>query len=159
MFTKKINFFAVALVLSLITAPAIMARSFADIYIECGLGAMIAPHTSPVAVVTNVTWDLGTTAISSNISCPDSCVGGQAKSAAFIFDSYESLEKDIARGQGEYLDTLMTLTNVSKESQGKAVNNLRNNFAFYVANQDYTNQTKFQKSENLYNILYSQSPY
>ncbi|MCK9175341.1 MAG: DUF3015 domain-containing protein [Desulforhopalus sp.] len=156
MVTKGINFSAICLVLSLMIAPSAMAREFADIYTDCGLGAMIAPHNSVVAAVTNVTWDLGTTAISSNISSPDSCHGGQAKSAAFIHDSYESLEKDIARGHGEYLDTLMTLTNVSKESQEKAVNNLRNNFASSVANQDYTNQTKFQKSENLYNLLYSQ---
>jgi hypothetical protein len=156
MFTKKINFFAIALVLSLAIAPATMAREFADIYTECGLGAMIAPRNPAVAAVTNVTWDLGTTAISSNISSPDSCTGGQAKTAAFIHDSYESLEKDIARGHGEYLDTLMTLAEVSKDSQGKTVNNLRDTFASYVANQDYTNQTKFQKAERLYDILYSQ---
>lgn len=156
MFIKKINLLAIALIFSLSIAPATMARDFAEIYIDCGLGSMIAPRTPVVAAITNVTWDLGTTAISSNISSPDSCKGGQAKTAAFIHDSYESLERDIARGQGEYLDTLMVLAGVSKESQGTTLNVLRDNFASYVGNQDYTNQTKLQKAEKLYNIVDTQ---
>lgn len=46
-------------------------RAFADIYTECGLGTMIAPKNAAVAAVTNVTWDLGTTAISSDDSSED----------------------------------------------------------------------------------------
>lgn len=47
-------------------AQAKSNRTFGQIYTQCGLGAMIAPHTPVVAAITNVTWDLGTTAISSN---------------------------------------------------------------------------------------------
>ena len=90
---SKFKIFAMAvLVLAAFTQP-VMARDFADIYTECGLGAMIAPKNEAVAAITNVTWDYGTTAISSNISSPDTCKGGQGKMASFIHDSYESLEK------------------------------------------------------------------
>ncbi len=61
MFTRKISFFVIALTLSLTAAPQVIAREFADIYTECGLGAMIAPKNPTVAAITNVTWDLGTT--------------------------------------------------------------------------------------------------
>ncbi len=80
-------------------------------------------------------------------------MGGKAKTAAFIHDSYEALEKDIARGHGKYLDTLMVLAEVDEESQRETVQKLRDSFAASV-DQDYTNKTRFQKAEKLYNILY-----
>ena len=69
---------------SLLLAQAAGAREFADIYTDCGLGALIAPRTPAVAAVTNVTFDLGTTAIISNVSSPETCQGGKALAAAFI---------------------------------------------------------------------------
>jgi hypothetical protein len=156
MISNKVKFSAVALTVLLAVAPITMAREFADIYSECGLGAMIFPDNKTGAVITNITSDLGTTAFSSDISSPDTCKGGQAKTAAFIHDSYESLERDIARGQGEYLDTLMMLAGVSRDAQKTILSALRDDFASYVASQDYTSQTQFQKAESLYNILYSQ---
>ena len=84
----KLKLLSLAAVLgsALLTAP-VQARDFADIYTECGLGAMIAPNNGTVAAVTNVTWDLGTTAVSSNVSSEDSCSGGKKKTAAYIFQA------------------------------------------------------------------------
>jgi hypothetical protein len=130
------------------------AREFADIYTECGLGAMIAPRNEAVAAVTNVTWDLGTTAISSNISSKDTCEGGKAKVATFINDSYENIEKDLASGNGKYLDTLVSLSKDSSKSKEAFIANLRNDFSSLVASNDYTNLTTYQKSQKLYNIIY-----
>jgi len=75
---SKLGLFAVAAA-AFCFAQSASAREFADIYTECGLGAMIAPNNAAVAAVTNVTWDLGTTAISSNASSADSCKGGKTK--------------------------------------------------------------------------------
>lgn len=130
------------------------AREFADIYTECGLGAMIAPRNEAVAAVTNVTWDLGTTAISSNISSQESCKGGQAKVAAYINNSYENIEKDLASGNGKYLDTLVSLSNNSSESKDVFISNLRADFSSIVASSDYSTLTTYQKSQKLYNIIY-----
>ncbi len=131
-----------------------MTRDFADIYTECGLGAMIAPKNPVVAAVTNVTWDLGTTAVSSNISCPDECKGGQEKVASFIYESYESLEKDLASGNGEYLDSLLELLMNKSYDKKYFIIGLRDDFKNIVANSSYTNQTRFEKAENLYNLVY-----
>ncbi|MAD40963.1 MAG: hypothetical protein CL623_01035 [Arcobacter sp.] len=141
-----------ALVLSM--SQDSQAREFADIYTECGLGAMIAPRNEAVAAVTNVTWDLGTTAISSNISSQESCKGGQAKVAAYINNSYENIEKDLASGNGKYLDTLVSLSNNSSESKDVFISNLRADFSSIVASSDYSTLTTYQKSQKLYNIIY-----
>jgi len=128
-----------------------MAREFADIYTDCGLGAMIAPTNSAVAAVTNVTFDLGTTAISSNMSSPDSCNGGQEKVASFIYNSYEPLEKDLATGNGTYLDSLMLLAGYTQDQQKLEV--LRNGFAKIVANPSYLDQNRFEKAKALYDLV------
>ncbi len=100
---KAIRMFALGLLSAVTLTQPAMAREFADIYTECGLGAMIAPRNEAVAAVTNVTWDLGTTAVSSNVSSPDSCSGGKQKAAAFIHDAYASLKTDLASGYGAHL--------------------------------------------------------
>ena len=130
---------------------------FADIYIDCGLGAVIAPRTPAVAAVTNVTLDLGTTAILSHLTSPETCKGGQAKLAAFIHDAYEPLEADLASGQGEYLDSLTVLAGVSEEEKTSFVSAVRDDFAASAATDNYTQQTRFEKAENLYNILQHQA--
>jgi len=142
----------VVLTLLAFSQPA-MSRDFADIYTECGLGAMIAPRNEAVAAVTNVTWDLGTTAISSNITSPDTCEGGKARMAAFIHDSYESLAKDLAGGSGTYLDALIALNGEAQTD----ITALRADFAKLVADPSYTDQTRFQKAEALYNLLNQES--
>ena len=155
MFSKTIKLSLAAITaLMLSTAQDSQAREFADIYTECGLGAMIAPRNAAVAAVTNVTWDLGTTAISSNISSADSCQGGKAKVAAFINDSYENIEKDLASGNGKYLETLVTLAKKDSQTKNEFISTLRSNFSSIVASNDYSNMTTFQKSEKLYNTIY-----
>ncbi|MGH8454884.1 MAG: DUF3015 family protein [Nevskiales bacterium] len=129
------------------------AREFADIYTECGLGAMIAPRNEAVAAVTNVTWDLGTTAISSNITSPDTCMGGQAKTAALIYESYPSLERSLAQGRGEHVEALLTLAGCNSADHNSVVSSLRSRFAETVANPGYTDQTQYQKAESLYNLF------
>jgi hypothetical protein len=150
---KKITLLAVTFAASLALAQTATAREFADIYIDCGLGAIIAPRTPVVAAITNVTWDLGTTAISSNLSSPETCSGGQARMAAFVHDAYESLEVELAAGEGRYLDSLTALAGIEQDDKAAFVQDVRKQFAQSVAAADYTQQALFTKAENLYNIL------
>ena len=155
MFKKamKVSLAAVtALVIT--TSQDSQARDFADIYTDCGLGALIAPKNSAVAAVTNVTWDLGTTAISSNISSEDTCKGGQAKVAAFINDSFENIEKDLAKGDGKYLNTLATIAKKDSQTNEQFISSLRSEFAKVVASSEYTKLSTYKKSQKLYNAIY-----
>lgn len=138
----------------LLVQPA-SARSFDKIYTECGLGGLIgaqASNTSTgniLAIITNVTWDLGTTAITSELSSPDACAGGNAEVAAFIYQSYDALEQDLASGQGQHLDTLKELSGAKAGFESE----LRLAFANEVASADYAQRSQFDKSEALFNIV------
>lgn len=151
---KAIQISVIVLLVLFAYSQPVMAREFADIYEECGLGAMIAPKNPAVAAVTNVTWDSGTTAISSNISSPSTCSGGKETTAAFINESYESLESDLASGSGTYLDTLTTLIGCEPQSREEYVIALRNDFSKMVAEPGYSNLSRFAKAESLYNLVY-----
>ncbi len=128
-------------------------REFADIYTDCGLGALIAPNNSAVAAVTNVTWDLGTTAILSNLSSEESCEGGKDRSAAFIFDAYPSIESDIAIGDGEHLSALLEIAGVDEAQKPELKASLREELAELAAADDYSSQTRYQKAESLFDAL------
>jgi len=122
------------------------ARSFGNIYKECGLGAMIFEESRTMAAISNIIWDLGTTAISSNISSEENCNGAKAKVAAFISTSYDDLELEIASGEGKYVDTLATMTS-------KDISEIRAEFAEVVASNEYAELDKAKKVEKLYNIV------
>ena len=154
---RMLKIFLPILVVTLALTQIGMAREFAEIYTDCGIGGMIAPRSDAVAAVTNVTWDLGTTAISSNISSPDSCSGGQAEKAAFIHDSYDALELDLASGHGTYLDALAALAGHEGQAQQRFITAVRAGFAKLVAAPDYHEQNRFAKATALYNLVNQQS--
>lgn len=147
-----------AFVLLAFSQPA-LARDFAEIYTDCGIGAMIAPRNDAVATVTNVTWDLGTTAISSNISSPNTCVGGKARLASFIHDSYGDLERNLASGSGSSLDALIVLAGydvrTEKDRQAR-VKTLRDGFTRIVADPGYTEKNRYEKAKALYDLVSEQ---
>lgn len=150
---KKSIHLAAASIALLMCAGHASAREFADIYTECGLGAMIAPNNAAVAAVTNVTWDLGTTAISSNATSADSCKGGKPKTAAFIFHQYAQLERDLAQGEGKHLTALMTIAGC----EAQAAQTLRTKFATSVAAPSYATQSRFERAEALFDHVQQSS--
>jgi|SRR6056297_1350500 len=126
-------------------------REFADIYTECGLGAMIAPNNAAVAAVTNVTWDLGTTAISSDATTPENCKGNSASAAALIFEAYPSIEQDLARGEGEHLSALLQFAGCQGDADLAA--SLRDDLASLAGSEEYSDRTTFERAEDLYEAL------
>ncbi|WP_428503023.1 DUF3015 family protein [Roseateles sp.] len=151
---KKVLAATAAALLGL-SAGAVQAREFSDIYTECGLGAMIAPNNSAVAAITNVTWDLGTTAISSNVSSADSCSGGKKKVAALLLNSYAQVETDLAKGEGEHLAALNVAAGCSAASQQAFSGNLRREFASLVAQPAYAAQGRMEKASALFDAAAS----
>lgn len=155
---KKLAFGVCVVVLSVLAgSQVVQARVFAEIYKECGLGAMLFPKDPYIAVFTNVTWDLGSTALSSNSSSPDSCSGGKGKVASLINKAYELLEADLASGNGKYLDTLAALAVRDSQAQQQFKVALRKDFTKVVATAGYTTKTRFEKEEILYNLVYKNS--
>ena len=126
-------------------------RAFGDIYTECGIGSMVFANHPTMAAISNVTWDLGTTAVSSNISSPDTCNGSTASSAAFINDSYTILEQDIAKGEGEHLSALLSIMGCDDS----AISVVREDFSEAVSTEGYSETTDLEKSEALFDIMHS----
>ena len=128
--------------LTMTTSAQADTRNIESILKECGLGGMLFKDASPaLAVLSNVTWDLGTTATLSDLS--GACPGDkQAKVALFISNSYNKLETEVAMGKGEYVDTLAALS-------GKSVQDIRAEFSNVLT----TNDSQSTKADKLFNIV------
>jgi hypothetical protein len=137
------------------SAQSASALDFAHAYKQCGLGGIIGnaagDDSGVMAIITNVTWDLGTTAVISEAT--DACSGKSGKMASMIHESYIPLEQDIAQGQGEYLDALLATAECDTSMQPAVIAHVRDDFAAKVAAPNYAAQTQFEKSEALFNVL------
>lgn len=150
---KVLSIASIAFALALAPISSVQAREFADIYTECGLGALIAPTNTAVAAVTNVTWDLGTTAVSSNVSSAESCQGGKKKVVSLIHNAYPQLTADISKGQGSNLDALTVAAQCEQSAGTKFKTQVRYEFSRLVA--DEQNKSQLDKNEDLYGIVKS----
>ena len=114
-------------------AAVAMSASADDInpWTDCGIGAAIFPGSETGAIISNVIWDLGTTAVTSAMSSPESCSGDNVETAMFIQNTYASLETELATGEGENLDALAEL--VGAEDKDAFTVALRTEFAPVVA--------------------------
>lgn len=147
---KNLKKMGVISVMAVMLATNAQSRDFGEIFTECGIGAMIAPTTPAAAAVTNITWDFGTTATTTNVSSEESCAGKPEKVAAFVYESYNEIEKDLALGNGEYLDSMVSLAKPDSVSKEAFISSIRKDFASVAV----SDKSKFEKSEALYNIIY-----
>lgn len=107
---------AIAVAISAFSGAA-SARELGDIYTQCGIGAAIFKDNTVLAAISNITFDLGTTAISSDLFSPENCQGGtKKKTAAFIYETQTALEQDIAKGKGQYLTSLYEVSGCTANS-------------------------------------------
>ena len=158
---KKLFASSLAALAVVATAQAKEA-DFGKIYTECGLGGIIGSTVKDkqtaniLAVVTNITWDLGTTASTSYFSSENTCANKRAETAALIQKSYEKLEKEIAIGDGKYFDALAKIaTKGTDVSMEKYKSELRKKFAQMVNDPQYEKMSRYQKVEKLYNLALS----
>lgn len=150
---KSIKILGISVLAAAMMSGVAQSREFGDIYMECGLGASIFPNNNTMAAISNVTWDLGTTAVSSDASSPESCKGTKVAAANFVDKSYASLETDLASGEGEHLTALLSIMGCGSAAQGEISGALREDFAKTAGQAGYAGQTQFEKSEGMYNMV------
>lgn len=133
-------------------ALAVMAMSnaqAADVKLnpwqQCGIGAMIFPETGIAAAISNIIWDLGTTAVTSASASEDTCKGQRTQTALFINETYEQLENDIVQGEGVHLNAMMSMM----QCEATAVDTIRAEVAEKVLTNDAVATVK---AEQLFNI-------
>ncbi|MBI9075283.1 MAG: DUF3015 domain-containing protein [Desulfatibacillum sp.] len=109
----------------------------------CGLGSMVIENNESLvsqtfAATLNGCFAnqlFGMSSGTSNCDRPDSIVYNE-KINTFVADNMDNLAADIAKGQGEYLDTLATLMEVPSEQRPVLYSALQNNFsAIYPSSQ------------------------
>ena len=132
-------------------------KDLQGIYEECGLGGLLFPRWPIGASVSNFTWDFGTTASTSGLTTPNACAGGKAKLAAYIYKSYDSIEKDLAKGDGKYLDMLATLSEKTSAQKDAFIQAVRVQFRESVAKGNYSSLSRLEKAKMVYSIVEAQS--
>jgi hypothetical protein len=124
-------------------------RSIEHIYEQCGIGGLIFGHISPIiAIISNVTWDLGTTAVLSGTLSPDACGGVFVARAVLIKEDFPAIEQDLASGRGEHLAALNKLMACPSASK-----NLRTDYAQYTTSPNYQESDRNANAEQLFRIV------
>ena len=122
-------------------------------FTECGIGAQLFPDTHWAAVTSNIIWDIGTTALISATASPETCNGRSAQAAKLIYDTYDNILEDTAKGDGEYVVALMQVYSCSADSQKALLNVVRTKFSETVSAEGYSEMSKLEKAEAYFNVI------
>ena len=118
-------------------------------YTQCGIGGMIFKNTGWAAAISNIVWDLGSTATTSSSSTPSQCAGSGNLMRKMVYENYASVEQETAIGQGEHLNAMMNLLKCDSSIQSNLIQDVRADFLKSVENESYTQKTQVEKTEDL----------
>ena len=129
-----------ALVASTLLAGNAMAEGKTKInpWKHCGIGAMIFDDNGTAAAISNIIWDLGTTAVSSKITSEDSCEGVEVKAAQFIQNNYNQVLEETSQGTGEHVTAMLDILEVEASQQPQVIASIRTKMATKVAAEQAT---------------------
>lgn len=131
----------------------------ANPWTECGIGGAIGslvekqPASNVIASVSNIVWDLGTTATTSAISSPDLCSNTSVAAARFINDSYATLESETAIGEGESLVALMDIMATEESARASILAEVRAEYSKVVSEESFNMMTEQQKAQSYYSVF------
>jgi hypothetical protein len=120
---------------------------------DCGIGAMVFPDNGVAAAISNVIWDLGTTAVTSASASKDNCSASRVQTARFVTESYPNLEEEIVMGEGKHLTTMLDLMGCASTSQNAVSSAIRDDFSTVISTSEYTDMNTQQKAESLFNVV------
>ncbi len=120
---------------------------------DCGIGAALFPDIHWAAVLSNVIWDIGTTAVTSATASPETCNGAGAKTAQFIFDNYDRLNEETASGGGEHTLAMMNSLGCPSEQADSMTQSIRSNMADVVAHPEYAQWNQGQRAAMYYQAV------
>lgn len=150
---KKLLMIAMMVMLPTMTLAKQEQGSGPNVYTECGIGAAIFPTIGWAAAISNVIWDLGSTALSSALTTPGSCNAKKVKTAKLILETLPELEKDIAMGNGKYLTALNDTMGCSATAQGAINANIRTSYAGIVSDKAYSAKSNIDRANDMYNSV------
>lgn len=122
-------------------------------YSDCGIGAALFKDVHWAAVTSNVTFDLGTTAVTSATFSPETCTKRNMKAAMLIRDTYAQIMEDAARGEGQHLAAALDVFSCTGASQGAATQAVRSDVGQAVSATGFNQQGQLEKASQLFNII------
>jgi hypothetical protein len=122
-------------------------------WIDCGIGAMIFDETGWAAVISNIIWDLGTTAVISDQSSQNTCNSKKAKTAMYIGATYANLSEETVKGDGKYLHAMLDIAGCDVAAHEAVIGSLRSDFGQYVSEADYAAKSRAAKAEDFYDLV------
>ncbi len=154
---KKRILLSILTIITVIASPVYAAfENIDNAWQECGLGAMVFPDNRVAAAISNVIWDLGTTAVTSASASEDTCKGKKNSAAAkFVNSAYAKIEEDIAKGDGKHMSAALDLFKVSPQKKQIIKVELRQKLAKLHAVPSYEKLTTVTKAQTIYHLLES----
>ena len=135
-----------ALVASTLMAGNVAAdeSTYVNPWKHCGIGAMIFDDNSTAAAISNVIWDLGTTAVSSKVSSVESCDGKEIKTAQFIQDNYKKVLEETSQGEGSHITAMLNMLEIEANEHTDVVKSVRLAMAQQLQANNASAQTYYQ---------------
>lgn len=156
---KKFNKIVSAFFLLLAVMPTVASAADSannkvlNPWTDCGIGAMIFENITWAAAISNVIWDLGTTAVTSNASSQNTCSGKNAKVAMLIGTTYANLEEETVKGSGQHLQAMLNIMSCDSASHQSIISSVRSEFGQSLRDASYAEKTPLMKAEGYYNIV------
>ncbi len=145
----RFNKNVLALVSVLAASPAAFA---ANPYTDCGIGAALFPETHWAAVSSNVIWDLGSTAITSATSSPNTCSHKNNAVALYIRDTYNQIVEESVKGDYTHLTAALNILECGV-SHSAATQKIRSDIGQLITADDYQGKAHLDKSADLFNAV------
>lgn len=156
---KKVVVFVVLISVLLFVGTSI-AATLNQKNTGCGLGSMLFADQNGLAsqtfaVTTNGTFGNGTFGITSGTSNCDkpASFSSSQKLQEFVADNMDNLARDIARGNGEYLNTFAVLAGVPEVSRADFYSRLQANFSSIYTSEKVTHAEVLTNIETLVTYL------
>lgn len=121
-------------------------RTVTNAWADCGIGASISPDNASRAIISNVLWDLGTTALSSQTSSPSSCKGATVTAAIFIDKTYPILEEQFVKGGGTHVAALMDILQCGESAHQNVIQSVQTGLASSFQEASFASETQLSKA-------------
>jgi len=145
---------AISSAIILSTTPvAAEETSVENAFAQCGIGAALFPSYETAAIISNVIWDLGTTALSSQTSSPSSCAGAQTTAAIFIDKTYPVLEEQFVKGGGTHVSALMDILQCGEGVQQAVISDVQSGLANSFSDDAFSSQPQLDKAKQMGALL------
>jgi hypothetical protein len=153
MISKKLSAgilaFSSAIALSTSPVSAKEATTVENAFSQCGIGAAIFTKNETAAIISNVIWDLGTTAFSSQTSSPDSCSGANTTAALFINETYPVLEEQFVKGSGSHVAALLNILQCETGAHNAVISSVQGELSPSFANQAFVASSQTDKAQQM----------